>query len=253
MPEPGGCVYLIGGTTEAHRAARRLQDEGYSVVVSVATPQGAECSARARSAPADIGRKDAGQIAVRAGDLQARAIVDCSHPYAVAASGEARAAADGSGIPYLRFSRPALPVPPETARAASWEEAAAMLGRRPGRALLTIGSRNLEPFVRQGIDFTARILPVPESIGYCHRIGIDARNIIAAHPPFSTDFNRACIRQARADVIVSKESGQEGGQDQKLEAARLEGIEMLLVQRPAEPGAIHDLDELVLALRGALS
>ncbi|MBE0428279.1 MAG: precorrin-6A reductase [Thermoleophilia bacterium] len=247
-------LYLIGGTGEANQAAARLQAEGYSVTVSVATPWGAVLSAEAGSHLADTGPKDACRMARRASELGAAAIVDCSHPYALAASDQARLAARQAGLPYLRYSRPASPIPKaDVIRAASFSEALEILKDRPGRALLTVGTRHLEPFVREHIDFTARILPVPESLAECERLGMDPRDIIAAHPPFSVEFNRACIRHSRAGILLTKDSGLEGGLMEKADAAAAEGIELLVVDRPAEPGAIHDLEILVRSLTKLLA
>lgn len=253
MTEIGVPVYLIGGTTEANRAALRLAEEGFSVTVSVATSLGAAPAKAASGREAETGPKQAAEIAARAMELNAAAIIDCSHPFAHLATAEASSAALAAGLPYFRFCRPSLEVSGELVETVdSWQEAARCLSRRPARALLTVGTRNLEAFVAAGIDFTARILPVADSLAACERLGIGPERIIAAHPPFSTDFNRACIRHTRAEVLVTKESGKEGGLPEKVEAAALEGIRLLVVARPADPGAIHDLEQLVTDLKEAV-
>ncbi|MHB0866498.1 MAG: precorrin-6A reductase [Thermoleophilia bacterium] len=269
-------IYLIGGTSEAHRAVARLRAAGFQVTVSVVTDLGAARSRAAASAdigarlpspagtpppPAhmlprdtDTGPKDAVLMARRATELGAAAIVDCSHPFAVMASREARAAAARAGLPYLRFSRPALSVTgPHVIRVRSWEEALQVLKDRPGRALLTVGVRILERFVDEHIEFTARVLPLAASLAECDRLGLDAGDIIAAHPPFSVEFNRACISHAHADILVTKESGQEGGLREKEAAAAAEGIDLMMVERPEEPDAIQDLDQLVSRLTEVLA
>jgi len=253
MTEIGVPVYLIGGTTEANHAALRLAEEGFSVTVSVATPLGAAPAAAASGREAESGPKQAAEIAARAIELKAAAIIDCSHPFAHIVTAEASSAAQVAGLPYFRFCRSPVEVSGDfVAQAGSWQEAVRHLQELPGKALLTVGTRHLEPFVTVGLSFTARILPVAESLTACQRLGIGPERIIAAHPPFSTDFNRACIRHARADVLVTKESGKEGGLPQKVEAAALEGIRLLVVARPADPGAIHDLEQLVTELKEAV-
>jgi len=264
-------VYLIGGTSEANRAAERLRGEGYRVVVSVATDLGEGIAASA-GMETDTGRKDAAAMASSAAGIGATAIVDCSHPFAREVSREAAAAAGTAGLPYLRYSRP--PVAPGMGATGGIEdgrridatavegdlesssriilvddfEAAAALLRGRGPALLTVGSNNLAPFVEAGIDFTARVLPVTESLGKCARLGIEPSRIIAAWPPFSADFNRACLRRCRADFLVTKDSGREGGLEEKLTAAAAEAAAAVIIRRPPEPEAIHDLDSLVSRL-----
>lgn len=250
---PGVPVYLIGGTTEANLASRRLTQEGYAVTVSVATALGSAPAAAASGRAAQTGPKQAAEIARRAAALGAAAIIDCSHPFARIASQEASAAARSSGLPYFRFSRPPVELGGDRViKAGSWEEAITFLQENQGRALLTVGTRNLASFTAAGIDFTARILPVAESLAECARLGIGPERIIAAHPPFSTGFNRACIRHAGATVLVTKESGREGGLPEKAEAAALERAWLVVVARPPEPEAIHDLEALVTGLGEAI-
>ncbi|MBI5870296.1 MAG: precorrin-6A reductase [Actinobacteria bacterium] len=252
VPAEQKTIYLIGGTTEANQAARRLQEQGHRVVISVVTPAGGEHAGLA-GCETEVGGKDAAAMESRARELQAAVIVDCSHPFAMEASAQAVIAAAAAGLPYIRYSR--LPVAvPEDASAApvitvtSFDEAAAHLARLGGRALLAIGTRHLEVFVKARLDFAVRVLPMRESLADCQSLGLEPKDIIAAWPPFSTGFNRECLRKYGATVMVTKDSGREGGLLEKLEAASLEGATVILVRRPVESGAIHDLDELVAVL-----
>lgn len=246
-------LYIIGGTSEANLTAAQLRRAGYQVKVSVATEWGARVSA-ASGHQADSGVKNAAELASRATELGASAIIDCSHPFAAVVSEEARSAAASAGLPYLRFCRPPLDLEGKKAvRADSWSQAALFLKKRGQRALLTVGVRNLEIFVRHGVDFMARVLPLTDSIAACNRLGIEPRDIIAAHPPFSVEFNRACIRQAKAGILVTKDSGAVGGLMEKEAASLAEGIDLLVVDRPADPHAIHEFESLVRNLDQALS
>lgn len=246
-------IYMIGGTTEANAAASRLEEEGYRVVVSVATPFGARMAA---GTEADVGAKDAAAMAAQAAAAEAAAIIDCSHPFAVGASSEARRAAAMAGLPYIRYERPREEAP-GAVTAGSFAEAVAYLKERGERAFLTIGSRNLHHFTEAGVDFMARVLPVADSINECTRLGMDARDILAACPPFSVDFNRICIRHARARVLVTKDAGRAGGIGEKLEAAAAEGIDVLVIARPGEEAAageaVSSPEELVGKLKEAIS
>lgn len=249
-----GIIYLIGGTTEANLAARRLQEQGYRVVISVATPTGGKVAVAA-GFETEIGCKDAAAMESRARSLEAAAIVDCSHPFATEASDQARGAAETAGLHYLRYTRPPVDAPDAAVpiiSVPSFQEAADQLVRLGGRSLLTLGTRHLHTFVQARLDFTARILPLMESFADCARLGIEPRNIIAAWPPFSAGFNRACLRKSGAGVLVTKDSGREGGMMEKIEAAESVGATVIVVQRPAEPDAIHDLDDLVSALASVL-
>ncbi len=241
------CVYIIGGTTEANHAAVRLQAEGWLVVLSVATELGRGLS---QAAVTETGRKDAAAFGAAAQAAGADVILDCSHPYAARVTEESRQAAALANIPYMRYTR--APAPATGADMVwSWEEGAARLAEAGGPALLTIGSRNLGIFAAAGVDITARVLPAPESLKACRAAGIGPENIIAAQPPFSQDFNRACLRRARARIMATKDSGAAGGLPEKLAAAAAEGVRVLMLARPPEPAEVlYDLDEVVLRLRG---
>lgn len=269
-----GTVYIIGGATEAGLAAARLQAAGCGAVISVATALGERSAAGRAVFPAagsaaaamadggeggrrgavrlDPGPKDAAAMAAAIGRCGAVALLDCSHPYAAAATSEARQAALLAKVPYLRYARP----PVITAGAERFADAAAAARRLAadgGRALLTIGTRKLQPFVAAGADFAVRILPVAESLDACLSVGVAPRDIIAAFPPFDVDFNRACLRRTGARFLVTKDSGAAGGLPEKLAAAAAEGVGVILLARPAEPeGAFYDLDGVMERLAAVL-
>ena len=238
-------ILVIGGTTEARRAAACLEEAGFHVVISVATGLG---ELYTRGHVVITGSKNETALAVQAARLEALAIVDCTHPFATAASHASRGAAAAAGIPYLRFTR-AGGIEDGVAIADSWEQAVALVKERRERALLTIGVRQLEAFAAAGVEFAARVLPMPESIAECLRVGLRPEDIIAAFPPHSVDFNRACIRKVAATMLVMKDSGSEGGTPEKIEAAAAEGIQSLMVRRPQEEDVIVDLAELVVRVQ----
>lgn len=240
-------IYMLGGTSEANLAARHLESEGYRVVVSVATPMGAELAA---ASTVEVGSKDAAGMAESAIEAGAAAIVDCSHPFAVEASRAGQDAAGVANLPYLRFSRVEEPLEASHILCAEgWQQAVNYLSKTRQRSLLTIGVRHLHLFAEAGLDFAVRVLPTADSVGRCRELGINPAEVIAARPPHSTAFNRYCIRRTGVSVLVSKDSGREGGVQEKLEAAAEEGIKLLLISRPKEPAALNSLDGLVEALR----
>ena len=62
-------------------------------------------------------------------------------------------------------------------------------------------------------------------------------HILALRPPFSRAFNRSLLEEYRADVLVTKASGTDGGVVEKVMAAQELGLTTLMIRRP-EP---HDL------------
>ena len=72
--------------------------------------------------------------------------------------------------------------------------------------------------------------------------------------PFSQAFNAALIRELGINVMVTKASGATGGVQEKIDAARAEGIDLIVIQRPQEPGSLSPAELLgVLERRFKLS
>ncbi|MCL2503392.1 MAG: precorrin-6A/cobalt-precorrin-6A reductase, partial [Coriobacteriia bacterium] len=97
-------VLLIGGTSDAREIARRLEDIGVRVTLTVLTGYGAELAAADATEVLD-GERDAAGLAAAAASAGAHMIVDASHPFATVVSKNARKAAELAGAGYVRFER----------------------------------------------------------------------------------------------------------------------------------------------------
>lgn len=242
-------LYMLGGTGFARRLAVDLEDAGYHVRLSVATPLGAAEVEREPTGGVRVGRLGAPGLAREIEAWGAEALVDATHPYAVEASRAARSAADSAGVPLLRAERAAWD--PEgrggTIRVFDTpDELASELVASGRRAFFTVGSKGLRDFSGRGIRLFARVLPTPDSVEAALQAGVAPDDLIAAYPPFDEAFTHACLRRFECDVIVSKESGREGGLEEKLAAARAAGAELFIVGRPAEAGLVHTTTQSIL-------
>jgi precorrin-6A/cobalt-precorrin-6A reductase len=167
-----------------------------------------------------------------------KVLVDATHPFAARASAEAEKAAAMAGIPCLRYSRPASGV--ETGEgvffADDFVSAAIMAARLGSRLFLTIGTRHLGEFMAAlpaGKEVVARVLPDAGSINRCRELGLSPASIVAVQGPVSRELNRAMFWQYGAEVVVAKESGEEGGTGGKAAAAKELGIPLVIIRRPA--------------------
>jgi precorrin-6A/cobalt-precorrin-6A reductase len=144
-------------------------------------------------------------------------------------------------LPYLRWLRPAA-LAEETGLtfAADHAQAAAPAFSFGAPVLLTIGSKNLEPYVREsrrtGLPVIARVLDHPDSRATCQKQGLAPEAVVTGKGPFSEEQNRALIRKFGIGVLVTKDSGKAGGVPEKLEAARQEGCRVVVVRRPEQTG-----------------
>lgn len=74
------------------------------------------------------------------------------------------------------------------------------------------------------------ILPGRESLELCMEQGIKGRQILALQGPFSTEMNAAILKQYDIRHMVTKNSGRTGGYQEKLEAAKILGIPVYVIQ-----------------------
>ena len=116
------------------------------------------------------------------------------------------------------------------------EEAAREAARLGKTVFLTTGSRNLKAFTTsedlKGRTVIARILPTAKVLAECEELGLTPKEIVALQGPFSEELNIALYRQYGADVVVTKNSGEIGGTDTKLTAAKKLGLPVVMIDRP---------------------
>lgn len=236
-------ILILGGTAEARELANRLDAMGHQVTTSLAgrtqdpiLPEG------------NIRMGKFGGIPGLAAYLRAAGIerlVDATHPYAGLISINAVAAAQASGVPLVRYMRPAWEQP----LGADWitvetvAEAAAAL---PPNAdvLLTTGHTGLETFLeRDDCQFVVRLIETP---------GMDMprhATLLQTRPPYELSDEIALMQREEITHLITKNSG--GGQTSaKLEAAQKLGVKVIMIARPAY-GPAHEVttvDEAIAAL-----
>lgn len=76
------------------------------------------------------------------------------------------------------------------------------------------------------------MLPVADVIAQCAALGFGVGEIFALCGPFSAEFNAAFYRQCRADVVITKASGAEGGYQEKVQPCLDAGIPCIVITRP---------------------
>ncbi len=246
-------ILLIAGTIDARTIIERLAPEPVQLHATVTTDLGTEYLRQYPGLRIHQGRLDQTEMVRLIGAIGPDLVIDASHPFAKAASLNAMAACRESGTPYLRFEREATDseAGADLIWARDFDDAARKAAELTGKILLTIGSNHLEPFTRQIGDFRERlfirVLPLQEVIAKCERLGFSAARIIGMKGPFSVEMNRAMLRYCQAQALVTKESGEAGGNQAKLAAARELAIPVIMIRRPElEYGWTVDSVEQVL-------
>jgi precorrin-6A/cobalt-precorrin-6A reductase len=164
-------------------------------------------------------------------------------------SANAFAACRATGTPLAVFTRPPWTREPgdRWIEVATVEEAVDALGTAPKTVFLTQGRLQLAAFARAPQHrYIVRAIDRPEEID-----ALPDCKLILKRGPFSLDDEAALMRDQRVEALVTKNSGG-GATYAKIEAARVLGIEVVILRRPPAPEAetLHDLDA-VMAWIGA--
>lgn len=228
-------VVVFSGTTEGRALSRQLAALGIGVTVSVATPLGQEEQGSTSGVTVRCGRLLPDEMAALLRD--AALCIDATHPYAVEATKNIKAAAEKAGVGYLRLLRPASPLPENCLVFESAKQAAEALAAKEGNLLLATGAKELAQFAAIPPErLYPRVLPTLESIAACEAANIPHRNIIAMQGPFSFALNQAMMEQFHIRWLVTKDGGAAGGFDEKAAAASAAGAQLVVIRRPPEQG-----------------
>jgi precorrin-6x reductase len=177
-------------------------------------------------------------------------VIDATHPYAALASANIRDACTQAGIHYLRLRREAT----EIGNCRLFSALPAMidwLNTQTGTIFSSLGAQTAVALT-QVADYRQRvwlrILPSLASLTACLEAGFSARQIICMQGPFSDELNAAMFRAAKADILLTKESGVPGGIKAKLTAARECGMQVAVLSRPSEDAG-RPLKEIIRQLK----
>ncbi len=273
-------IIVFAGTTEGRLLSEWLSGEGLKVLACVATEYGSLLMKDQEHLEVRQGRLTRDEMKLLFQREEQPLVLDATHPYAVEVSENIRTACESAGCEYLRLIRSAnhaheTPLntkasgmdmqggePAEQGQSGnscvtvrSVKEAADWLAETKGRILVTTGSKELHYFT--GIPnyqerVYARVLATPEVVTHCRELGFTGKHLICMQGPFSREMNAAMLRQFDASWMVTKESGKEGGFDEKLEAAEEAGAKVVLVRRPPEQKGVS-VEEGIALLRERFS
>lgn len=178
-------------------------------------------------------------------------VIDATHPFAVEASKNVINAVKTTGTDYIRFERENFSVEynyKNLVKVLSYEKAIEKLLAIKGNIFCTTGSKYLHKITKH-IEVNRifpRILPLSEMVKKCEDLGIPNQNIIAMKGPFSNILNAEIMRSINATVLVTKESGETGGTLEKLEAAKILNIPVVMIEREkiVYPQLVNKMEEL---------
>ncbi|MEO6013551.1 MAG: cobalt-precorrin-6A reductase [Devosia sp.] len=236
-------ILVLGGTSEARELAGRLVALGHNVTTSLAGR-----TQRPALPAGDLRVGKFGGIPGLVGYLKMLSfdrLIDATHPYAGLISINAVAAAQQTGIPLLRFMRPAWVEP----AGANWRHvddlnAAARALPSDATVMVTTGHEGLDTLLeRNDCRFVIRLIEEPELALPRHA------KLLIDRPPYSLEGETALFAREGITHLVTKNSGGEQTHA-KLDAAQRSGVDVLVLKRPVYGPAfeVGTLDEAIAAL-----
>jgi precorrin-6A/cobalt-precorrin-6A reductase len=149
-------------------------------------------------------------------------------------------------LPLIAFTRPAWLQQKDDLwyEVATFEDAASVVDARKGRVFLSIGRQEVGSF-RACYDAWFLIRAIEEPTGKLPQ----HYQVLLQRGPFDLKEDLQLLQNYSIDYIVSKNSGGSGTYT-KIEAARLLGIPVVMVKRPAKHtvSVVETVDEVVSAL-----
>ncbi|MGJ8544012.1 MAG: cobalt-precorrin-6A reductase [Sulfitobacter sp.] len=223
-------VLLLGGTTEASTLAKTLHSAAIETIFSYA---GRTRAPIAQPVPTRIG--GFGGVAGLTAFLRAEHIthmVDATHPFAAGMSANAAAAAAQTGVPLLRFERPAWQAGPgdNWAFCPDIGSALAHLPAAPATVFLAIGKQHIGVFAaRPEHHYLLRLVDTPEA-----PLPLPKVSTVIARGPFTLQGDLDLMRNHGVTHIIAKNAGGTGARA-KLDAARQLHLPVIMIDRPALP------------------
>lgn len=238
-------VLIFSGTTEGRSLALLLSQRGVPVHVRVATEYGAEVMEAYPGIDVGVGSCGGAEgISRFISENGYGIVVDATHPYATRISEHIMQGCETAGVECIRIRRDdsSMARDGDLVEVGSVEEAVEYLSGTEGRILSTTGSNEVDLYTRlEGYRdrVVVRVLSTLQSVERCSRFGFSGPNLICGQGPFSEESTYAALKDCGAKYMVTKDSGDLGGFNDKVRAARRAGVTTIVVRRPYDKGMTY--------------
>ena len=167
-------------------------------------------------------------------------LIDATHPFASHITQTSTSIAKELKIPYLRFERPITNLKnintSNIIYANSFVDAGKIISNEfnQSNVLHFAGANTMEDVLKNVSTekFYPRIVKVKSSIEKCKKLDINPNHIIPMTGAASKEENIELIEKYDAGIIITKESGEIGGVLDKIEAANIKNIKIIMIKRP---------------------
>lgn len=227
-------ICIFAGTSEGRQLIERLSGRGVRLTVCVATEYGEVLLGEHQDAEIRAGRMDKAQMEEMLRQEDFALVVDATHPYADKVTENIAAACRNFRVEYLRLLRGSNSEDSDGVFVENTAACVDYLKSTEGNIFLTTGSKELPAYAELHDRVYARVLPMPASLQSCADSGIAPDHIIAMQGPFDEAINLAMLRMTKAKYMVTKDTGGPGGYGAKISAARMAGVQAVVIGRPVQ-------------------
>ena len=230
-------IALFLGTSEGKKILSLLNRFTKDIYISTATAYGGELLKNYKYEVLNTKPLDKLALAVVFKENNIKLVVDVTHPYATEITNTLMDLCTEYSLKYIRYERSSVidkfKGSSGIVKIQSYEELLEAMGNIHGTILNTTGSRNIKKLMDLGLEnrIVHRVLPSIEVMREYFSLGLKVENIIAIKGPTSYELNCSFIKQYEAKAIILKDSGVQGGTEEKLMAAIDLGITAFVIGR----------------------
>ncbi|AEH06148.1 precorrin-6A reductase [Methanothermococcus okinawensis] len=224
-------VLIMGGTSDANKISEELKKlNNIYTVITTTTNHGSELARKhANKVISRQDNKETFEDIIKNNNISI--LIDATHPFAINASKRALQVSKDLNIPYIRYERPQKFYENAIYVKDFKEASRRALEISKKNIMYLAGIKNLKNVVEIiGKDrLIARVLPI--SVNEALNI-LPSKNIIGMQGIFSKELNRYLIMDYNCDVIITKDSGDSGGLNEKVMGAIEANATPIIVERP---------------------
>ena len=230
-------ILILGGTTEGRLAVKVADEAGSPYYYST---RGIQQEIACRNGIHLTGGMDVEAMTSFCIHHQIRLLVDAAHPFAVGLHQTVHETAIRLNLPVVRVERSY----PERATDIVWcedyEDAVRQLEKDRIHSLLSLtGVQTIGKLRGYWVKHPCwfRILKRDESLALARSQGFDEQRIVY----YQAEDEENLLKRLTPQAILTKESGETGGFQQKIDAARMLGIPVYVVKRPSLPDSFMNV------------
>lgn len=228
-------IGLIGGTSEGKNILSLLNKYTDDIFVSTATAYGGELLKDYKFKSLNTKPLNLEELEENLKINKISLLIDASHPYAQVITENAIKACERLNIEYVRYERPSIidKFENKITKVENYEDLYDKLLNIAGTILNTTGSMNIEKLLSMNLKnrIVHRVLPSVKVMEKCFSLGVKVEDIIAIKGPISYNLNLSFINEYNAKAIILKDSGVQGGTEEKIKAALDNEIEAFVIKR----------------------